>query len=132
MAKKTSYVYIIFAILLTIVALMLNSDMGALALAERGTNLNAFIFGITLYIIFAAVIYLLSAKFENDEILWKLYIVIAVLNFVIIGFSIILLNTLFPGILELRSSARSSARRTASGTAIPAKIRVLIDAVRNA
>ena len=90
LAKKTSYVYIIFAILLTIVALMLNSDMGALALAERGTNLNAFIFGITLYIIFAAVIYLLSAKFENDEILWKLYIVIAVFNFVIIGFSIIL------------------------------------------
>ena len=90
LAKRTSYVYIIFAVLLSIVALMLNSDMGALALAERGANLVTLFLGVILYFIFAAVIYLLSVKYENDETLWKLYIVIAVLNFIVIGFSIIL------------------------------------------
>ena len=91
LAKRTSYVYIIFAILLAAVALMLNSEMGALALAQRGADLTTLFFGIILYVIFAAVIYLLSTKYENDEILWKLYIVIAVLNFIVIGFSIILI-----------------------------------------
>ena len=91
LAKRTSYVYIIIAILLSIVGIMLNSEMGALALAQRGANLDTFFLGIALYIIFAAVIYLLSTKYENDEILWKLYIVIAVLNFIVIGFSIILI-----------------------------------------
>lgn len=91
LAKRTSYVYIIFAILLTAVALMLNSEMGALALAQRGADLTTLFFGIILYVIFAVVIYLLSTKYENDEILWKLYIVIAVLNFIVIGFSIILI-----------------------------------------
>ena len=91
LAKRTSYVYIIFAVLLTAVALMLNSEMGALALAQKGADLTTLFFGIILYVIFAAVIYLLSTKYENDEMLWKIYIAIAILNFIIIGFSPIIL-----------------------------------------
>ena len=91
LAKIVSYGYVIIGILLSIVTISLNSDVGAFALAQRGANIDILIFGTALYFIFAAVIYLLSIKYENDNILWKLYIVIAVLNFIVIGFSIILI-----------------------------------------
>ena len=90
LAKIVSYGYVIIGILLAIVTVALNSDTGALALAERGASLDILVLGVLLYFIFAAAIYLLSVKYENDSVLWKLYIVIAVLNFIIIGFSPIL------------------------------------------
>ena len=91
LAKIVSYGYVIIGILLAIVTIALNSDTGIVALAERGVGLEILVFGVVLYFIFAAAIYLLSIKYENDSALWKLYIVIAVLNFIIIGFNLILL-----------------------------------------
>ncbi len=90
LAKIISYGYVAMGILLSIVTIGLNSDTGAYALAQRGTSIETLIFGVLLYFIFAAVIYLLSIKYENDSTLWKLYIIIAALNLIIIGFSIIL------------------------------------------
>lgn len=91
LAKVTSYAYVVAGVLLLVVAFALNSDMGAAALAQRGASISDLVFGVIFYFIFAAVIYFLSTKYENDEILWKAYIVIAVLNFIVIGFSILLL-----------------------------------------
>ncbi|WP_407432329.1 hypothetical protein [Methanobrevibacter sp.] len=90
LAKIVSYGYVAMGILLSIVTIGLNSDTGAYALAQRGASIEILIFGVLIYFIFAAAIYLLSIKYENDSTLWKLYIIIAVLNFIIIGFSIIL------------------------------------------
>ena len=91
LAIITSYGYVVMGILLLAVALALNSDMGIAALAQKGVGISDLFFGVLLYFVFAIVIYLLSTKYENDEVLWKLYIVIAILNIVVIGFSIILL-----------------------------------------
>lgn len=91
LAKITSYAYVIMGVLLILVTIALNSDMGAFALAQRGTTIFELGLGSILYFIFAAIIYFLSTKYENDEILWKAYIAIAILNFIVIGFSIILL-----------------------------------------
>ena len=91
LAKITSYAYIIMGILLLIVTISLNSDMGALALSQRGAAISDLAFGVILYFIFGAIIYFLSTRYDNDEILWKTYIAIAVLNFIIIGFSMIIL-----------------------------------------
>lgn len=71
LAKITSYAYVIMGVLLLIVTISLNSDTGALALAQRGANISGLAFGVLLYFIFAAVIYFLSTKYENDEILGK-------------------------------------------------------------
>ncbi|WP_407413117.1 hypothetical protein [Methanobrevibacter sp.] len=86
-----SYGYVAIGILLLIVTIALNSDTGMLALAQRGANIDMLVFEVSLYFIFAIFIYLLSIKYDNDSILWKLYIVIAILNFIVIGFSIILI-----------------------------------------
>lgn len=91
LAKIVSYGYVAIGILLSIVTIALNSDTGMLALAQRGASIDMLVFGVSLYFIFAIIIYLLSVKYENDNILWKLYIVIAILNFIVIGFSIILI-----------------------------------------
>ena len=91
LAKITSYAYVIMGILLLIVTISLNSDMGALALTQRGANISDLAFATILYFVFGAIIYFLSTRYENDEVLWKAYIAIAILNFIIIGFSIIIL-----------------------------------------
>ena len=90
LAKIISYGYVAMGILLSIVTIALNSDTGLLALAQKGASIDMLVFGVLLDFIFAIAIYLLSVKYENDNILWKLYIVIAILNFIVIGFSIIL------------------------------------------
>ena len=91
LAKITSYGYVAIGILLSIVTIALNSDTGIFALAQRGASIDMLVFGVLLYFIFAIAIYLLSVKYDNDNILWKLYIVIAILNFLVIGISIILI-----------------------------------------
>ena len=91
LAKIISYGYVAVGILLALVTIALNSDMGTLALAQRGIDFSLLIFGTALYFVFAAAIYLLSTKYENDSTLWKIYIVIVVLNFIIIGFNLILI-----------------------------------------
>ena len=91
LAKIIAYGYVAVGILLSIVTIALNSESGAFALAQRGASIEILIFGTLLYFIFAAIIYFLSIKYENDEIIWIIYIVIAVLNFIIIGFSPILI-----------------------------------------
>lgn len=91
LAKKTSYIYIILAVLAFIIMIAFNSSTGAMALAERGASILTLVIGLAFYLIFAAAIYLISTKYDNDDMAWKLYIVIAVLNFVVIGFSILIL-----------------------------------------
>ena len=91
LAKITSYAYVIAGILLLVVALALNSDTGAALLAQRGASISDLVFGVIFYFIFAAVIYFLSTRYDNDDVVWKAYIVIAVLNFIVIGFSLLLL-----------------------------------------
>ena len=91
LAKIVSYGYLIIGALLIIVTFALNNNEGALALAQRGTSIMVLIFGDVMYFIFAGIIYFLSTKYENDEMLWKIYIAIAILNFIIIGFSPIIL-----------------------------------------
>ena len=91
LAKIVSYGYLIMGALLIIVTFALNNNEGALALAQRGANIMILIFGDVMYFVFAGIIYFLSTKYENDEMLWKIYIVIAILNFIIIGFSPIIL-----------------------------------------
>lgn len=91
LTKITSYGYVIIGVLLLIVTFALNNDTGIFALAQRGANIYYLAFGSILYIIFAGIIYFLSTKYENDDILWKIYIVMAILNFIVIGFSIIIL-----------------------------------------
>jgi hypothetical protein len=91
LAKITSYAYVIMGILLIGVTIALNSDTGTLALAQKGVTILELGLGSILYFIFGAVIYFLSTRYKNDEVLWKAYIAIAILNLIVIGFSIILL-----------------------------------------
>lgn len=91
LAKIVSYGYVIVGIILAIVAFALNSNAGLIELANQGLSLELLLSGVLIYFIFAIVIYLLSAKFKNDSLLWKLYILIALLNLIVIGFSIILI-----------------------------------------
>ena len=91
LAKITSYGYVIMGVLLIIVTIALNSNAGTLALAQRGVSIFELGLGSILYFIFAAIIYFLSTRYENDENLWKAYIAIAILNFIIIGVSPIIL-----------------------------------------
>lgn len=91
LAKATSYVYVGMGVLLLISTFALNSDTGIYALAQRGASIYDLAFGSIFYIIFAAIIYFLTTKYENDDALWKIYIVIAILNFIVIGFSIVIL-----------------------------------------
>lgn len=88
LAKKTSYIYIILAVLAFIIMIAFNSSIGTMALAERGASLLTLAIGTAFYLIFAAAIYLISTRYENDDMTWKLYVVIAVWNFIVIGFSI--------------------------------------------
>ena len=71
LAKIVSYGYLIIGALLIIVTFALNNNEGALALAQRGTSIVVLIFGDVMYFIFAGIIYFLSTKYENDEMLWK-------------------------------------------------------------
>lgn len=91
LSKIVSYGYIIMGILLIIVTFFLNNETGAIALAERGANIVYLGLGSVLYFIFGAVVYYLSINYDDDDVLWKALIAIAILNFVIIGFSPILL-----------------------------------------
>ncbi len=91
MAKRTSYIYIILAVLAFIIMFAFNSSTGAMVLAERGASILTLVIGAAFYLIFAAVIYFISTRYDNDETAWKLYVVIAVLNFIVIGFSILIL-----------------------------------------
>lgn len=91
LAKRTSYIYIILAVLAFIIMIAFNSSMGAMVLAERGANILTVLIGAIFYLIFAVAIYIISTRYDNDEMTWKLYVVIAVLNFIVIGFSILIL-----------------------------------------
>ena len=91
LAKRTSYIYIILAVLAFIIMFAFNSSTSAMVLAERGASILTLVIGAIFYLIFAAAIYLISTRYDNDEMTWKLYVVIAVLNFIVIGFSFLIL-----------------------------------------
>ena len=89
LAKILSYAYVVMGVLLLIITIALNSDAGIAALAQKGVVITYLVFGVIIYFIFGAIIYLLSTRYGNNDILWKAYVAIAILNFIVIGVSVI-------------------------------------------
>lgn len=91
LARIVSYGYFIIGIIVLILTFVLNSDAGAVALAQRGASIINLFAGTILYFIIGFVLYYLSTKYENDDMLWKLYIIIVIVTLLFLGFGPILL-----------------------------------------
>lgn len=91
LAKIISYGYIIVGIIMLILAFMLNNNAGTIALAQRGASIIDLFAGTILYFIIGFILYYLSTKYENDNMLWKLYIAIVIITLLFLGFGPVLL-----------------------------------------